>query len=270
MSSEATAGSGRVAGKVALVSGAAAGIGQASALLLAREGAAVVCTDVDVGGAEATARAVRAAGGQASAVALDVSDEAAWRSALAYALETFAGLHVLVNSAGISFARPVVETTLDEWRRVMAINLEGVFLGTRSTIAVMRERGGAGSIVNLSSASGIRVAAGASAYCASKAAVTMFSRVAAKECANGGLRIRVNTVSPGGVRTPMWRAMEFFDELVTRTGSEDAAWAALAESAPFGRFAGPEEVALAVLYLASDESLYVTGADLVIDGGFTI
>lgn len=113
-------------------------------------------------------------------------------------------------------------------------------------------------------------APGATAYSASKAAVAMLTRVAARECVSAGTRIRVNCVSPAGVRTPMWTAMPFFRDLVERTGSEEGTWAALAETSPFGRFATPEEIAHAVLYLASDESLYVTGADLVVDGGFTV
>ena len=263
-------GGARVAGKVALVSGAASGIGAACARLLAAHGAAVVCTDVAAEGAAATARAIEAAGGRATARALDVTDEGAWDAALAHAVEAHGALDVVVNSAGISFGRPLTDTTLAEWRRVMAINLDGAFLGTRAAVALMRARGGAGSIVNVSSASGIKAAPGAAAYSASKAALTMLARVAAKECAGAGLRVRVNTVSPAGVRTPMWEGMPFFRDLVERTGSAEGAWAALAETSPFGRFATADEVAHAALYLASDEAAYVTGADLVVDGGFTV
>jgi len=270
MPTSSTGGAERVAGKVALVTGAASGIGAASARLLAQHGAAVVCADVNADGASATAAAIADAGGSASARALDVTSEAAWDAAIAHALDAHGALDVVVNSAGISFARPLEETTLAEWRRVMAINLDGAFLGTRAAVAAMRARGGAGSVVLVSSASGVKAAPGAGAYSASKAAVAMLARVAAKECVNAGLRVRVNCVSPAGVRTPMWTAMPFFRDLVARTGSEEGAWAALAETSPFGRFATPEEIAHAVLYLASDESAYVTGADLVIDGGFTV
>jgi NAD(P)-dependent dehydrogenase (short-subunit alcohol dehydrogenase family) len=130
------------------------------------------------------------------------------------------------------------------------------------------ERGG--SIVNVSSASGIKAAPGASAYSASKAAACMFSKAAAKECLQNGYHIRVNTVCPAGVRTPMWRGMPFFRELIEQTGSEEAAFQAMEQTGPQGRFAEAEEVAQAILYLASDESLNVTGSDLMIDGGFTV
>jgi 3(or 17)beta-hydroxysteroid dehydrogenase len=260
----------RVLGKVALVAGAASGIGAACARLLARHGAAVVCADVATDGATATAAAITDAGGRASARALDVTDEGAWEAALAHAADAYGALDVVVNSAGISFARPLEEMTLAEWRRVMAVNLDGAFLGTRAAVAALHARGGAGSVINISSASGIKAAPGAAAYSASKAGVAMLTRVAAKECVNAGLRVRVNCVSPAGVRTPMWTAMPFFRDLVERTGSEEGAWAALAESSPFGRFATADEVAHAVLYLASDESAYVTGTDLVVDGGFTV
>jgi NAD(P)-dependent dehydrogenase (short-subunit alcohol dehydrogenase family) len=260
---------GRVAGKVALVTGAASGIGRATAIALASEGAVVVCADIDITGVKATTDAIVAAGGIASSRQLDVTSESAWQAAIKHVLKTHGKLDVLVNSAGISFARPVTKITLEEWRRVMAVNLEGVFLGTKYAITAMRQHK-SGSIINVSSVSGIKASPGASAYCASKAAVIMFSKTVAKECVQNGDNVRVNTVCPAGVRTPIWKTMPFFRDLVTQTGSEEAAWQALEQSTPFGRFAEPEEIALAILYLASDESRYVTGADLVIDGGYTV
>jgi NAD(P)-dependent dehydrogenase (short-subunit alcohol dehydrogenase family) len=258
----------RMAGKIALVAGAASGIGRATALLLAREGAAVLCADLDVAGAGATAGIIQETGGNSSSGRLDVTSEESWREVLEQVIETFGRLDVLVNSAGISFGRPVTEMTLDEWRRVMAVNLDGVFLGTKHAILALRRTGG-GSIVHISSASGLKSAPGASAYSASKAAVCMFVKAAAKECLQNGDRIRINTVCPAGVKTPLWRDMPFFRDLVEKTGSEEAAFQELAKTDLQGRFAEPEEIAQAVLYLASDESLYVTGTDLVIDGGYT-
>ena len=143
-----------------------------------------------------------------------------------------------------------------------------VFLGTKHAILTLRQTGG-GSIVHISSASGLKSAPGASAYSASKAAVCMFVKAAAKECLQNGDKIRINTVCPAGVKTPLWREMPFFRDLVETTGSEEAAFREMAKSDPQGRFAEPEEIARAVLYLASDESLYVTGTDLLVEGGYT-
>jgi NAD(P)-dependent dehydrogenase (short-subunit alcohol dehydrogenase family) len=259
----------RVVGKTALVAGAGSGIGRAAALLLARHGAAVLCTDLHETTAQATAGAIRAAGGAASFRALDVTSEDAWIAVTGQALAEHGRLDVLVNSAGISFARPVADMTLNEWRRVLAVNLDGVFLGTKHAIRAMRRSPAGGSIINVSSASGVKASPDASAYCAGKAAVNMLTRTAALECRRNGDNIRVNAVLPGAVKTPLWNSMPFFQELMEKTGSEEAAFQAMAQSSPGGRFAEPEEVALAILYLASDESRFVTGTGLVIDDGFT-
>jgi 3(or 17)beta-hydroxysteroid dehydrogenase len=208
-----------------------------------------------------------AVGGRAWSCPLDVTSEADWRGAMDLIQRTHGRLDLAVNSAGISFATPVVDMTLEDWRRVMAVNLEGVFLGTKHAIRAMRQNAGGGSIVNVSSISGIKAQPGASAYCTSKAAVTMFSKTAALECRRNGDKIRINTVSPSGVKTPMWTSMPFFQELMAKEGSEEAAFRAMAQALQNGRFAEPEEIALAILYLASDESLFVTGTDLVIDNG---
>jgi 3(or 17)beta-hydroxysteroid dehydrogenase len=252
----------RVAGKVALVAGAASGIGRATAILFAQHGAMVWCCDRDADGAAATAGPIRG-----KSVGLDVTGEADWVGTIAAIIKEHGRLDVLVNSAGISFGCPVAEMSLDDWRRVLRVNLDGVFLGTKHAIRAMRTAGG--SIVNVSSVSGLKSAPGASAYSTSKAAVCMFSRAAAKECADAGLPIRVNTVCPGGVKTPLWRMMPFFQELIAKTGSDEGAFQAMLAGSPAGsRFAEPEEIAHAILYLASDESRFVTGTDLVIDAGF--
>jgi NAD(P)-dependent dehydrogenase (short-subunit alcohol dehydrogenase family) len=256
-----------LAGKVALVTGAASGIGRATALLLASEGARVAVCDINREGAEGVVKAIEGAGDEAIAVPLDVTSESAWHSALETVLNRFGHLHVAVNNAGLSAASPVEQTSLAEWRRIMAVNLDGVFLGTK--YAILGMRGGAGgSIVNVSSASGIKASAGASAYCASKAAVIQFTKVAALECAQRGDGIRVNVILPAGVMTPLWEEMDFWKKLVAEQGA-DAAWRTLAQSTPLKRFARPDEIARGILFLASDESSYMTGAELVLDGGYT-
>jgi NAD(P)-dependent dehydrogenase (short-subunit alcohol dehydrogenase family) len=256
----------RIRGKAALVTGAASGIGRATAILFAREGARVLATDLDPAG-ETVAASIRTDGGEAHFLRHDVSDEASWVGAIRRQLEAFGRLDVLVNNAGISFAKPLGETTLAEWRRLMAVNLDGVFLGTREAVRAMRRSGGGGSIVNVSSASGLVGSPLASAYCASKGGVRLFTKAVALEVAGDG--IRVNSIHPGGVRTPIWAKADFWPGLVEQSGSEDAAFQALAGAAPLGRLADPEEIAEAILYLASDVSKFMTGSELVIDGGYT-
>jgi len=257
---------GRVVNKVALVTGAASGIGRATAILLAKEEAAVALTDIADAG-QAVADEISQNGGKALFVRLDVSDEAAWESCIGQFMNAFGKLDIAVNNAGIASARPVADMPLAEWRRVMQVNLDGVFLGTKHAIRAMRS-GAGGSIINVASASGIKASAGASAYCASKAAVRMFSKTAALECAAAGLKIRVNVVSPGGVKTPIWEKMDFWPGLVAQHGDEDAAWKALAGSSSEG-FHSADEIAQAILFLASDESAYMNAGELVIDRGYT-
>jgi NAD(P)-dependent dehydrogenase (short-subunit alcohol dehydrogenase family) len=253
---------GRLGGKVALVVGAASGIGRATAILFAQHGASVRCSDRDGEGAARTAQEIGA-----KSAHLDVTYEADWEAVIGAVVNEHGRLDVLVNSAGISFGSPVADTSFEDWRRVMLVNLDGVFFGTKHGIRAMRVSGG--SIVNVSSVAGLKAVAGASAYSTSKAAVCMFSRTAAKECADAGLSVRVNTICPGGVKTPIWRTMPFFQELIAKTGSEEAAFAAMLATQPAGsRLAEPVEIAEAILYLSSDESRFVTGSDLVIDGGF--
>jgi 3(or 17)beta-hydroxysteroid dehydrogenase len=254
---------GRIAGKSALVTGAASGIGRAAALLLASEGARVAVADLDELGASQTVEAITAAGGIAAVHQLDVTSEPHWHRALQRLEQEWGPLDVLVQSAGISFAKPITEMTVEEWRHVMAVNLDGIFLGTRAGIVAMQAHR-RGSIINVASASGIKAAPGASAYCASKAAVIHFSKTAALECAQRGDRIRINTVSPGGVKTAMWNKMPSWPEVAA-----SEAWNAPSDAVPLKRFADPNEIAQTILFLASDESSYITGADLVVDGGYT-
>jgi 3(or 17)beta-hydroxysteroid dehydrogenase len=259
---------GRVRDKVALVTGAASGIGRAAALRLAAEGASVAAADLNEEGAAATARAIQEAGGRATSYALDVSREEDWPGVMSRVLADFGRLDVAVNGAGIAMGKPLVETTLAEWRRVITTNLDGVFLGTQAAIRAMRT-GGRGSIINVASVAGVKAQPGAAAYCASKAGSCMVTRVAALECAQAGLQIRVNAVLPGGVTTPIWRQLPMWADLVRRCGGEEGAFRALAQGVPLKRYADANEVAGLILYLASDESAYVTGAQLTIDGGLS-
>ncbi|MBZ5555119.1 MAG: SDR family oxidoreductase [Acidobacteriia bacterium] len=254
---------GRVVDKVALVTGGASGIGQAVAVLLAEEGAKVVVADLDESGATQTVEAITAAGGMALARRLDVTLEVEWHRTIQFLEQAWGPLEVLVQSAGISSAMAITEMTLKEWRHVMAVNLDGIFLGTCAGIKSMQQNR-RGSIINLASASGIKAAPGASAYCASKAGVIHFSKTAALECIQRGDNIRINSVSPGGVRTPMWSKMPNWSEV-----ARSEAWNAPIDAVPLKRFAAPEEIAQAILFLASDESSYITGTDLVVDGGYT-
>jgi NAD(P)-dependent dehydrogenase (short-subunit alcohol dehydrogenase family) len=155
-----------------------------------------------------------------------------------------------------------------DWRRVLSVNLDGAFLGTKYGIRAMRTAGG--SIVHVSSASGVKAAAGACAYSASKAGLCMLAKAAAKECRDQGIPVRVNTVCPGGVKTPLWATMPFFRELIQKTGSEEAAFESLAAAVPGGRFAEPADVVHAILFLASEEARFVTGVDLLVDGGYVL
>ena len=182
-------------------------------------------------------------------------------------LENEGKLDVLVHAAGIAAASPLADTSLAEWRRVLATNLDGTFLAIRHGIRAMRESGGA--IVVIGSASGIKPSAGAAAYSTSKAAVGMLVRAAAKECRQEKLPIRINAVSPGGVKTPLWHEMSFFSDLVELHGSEDAAFAAM-EAHGGDRFAEPEQVAEGVLFLVSDAAGHITGVELPLDDGYTL
>lgn len=260
---------GQVEGKVALVTGGASGIGRACCEVLVREGATVVVADIDDAAGEDLAAALGRSGGRAFYQRLDVTDEAAWRDAIDRTVETCGRLDVLVNNAGIALCVPITEMSLEDWRRQQAINVDGVFLGTKHAIPAMRRSGG-GSIVNMSSVAGITGnSVGLSAYSATKGAVRLFTKSAALECARNGDRIRVNSVHPGIVVTPLWSKM-FPDDPAFRPDANDIDPAKrMNRQIPIGRSATPEDIANGVLFLASDASAYMTGAELVIDGGVT-
>ena len=239
------------AGRTALVTGAASGIGAACARLLTERGATVHGADIHPA---------------AGMHALDVTEESQWIAILETLRATSPRLDVLVHAAGVSAGSPLAETDYSEWKRVLGTNLDGAFLAMKHGIGALREHGGA--IVLIGSASGTRPAAGAAAYSTSKAGLAMLARTGAKECRDAGQAIRINVVSPAGVKTPMWSTMPFFQDLVRQHGSEDAAYEILARTG--GRFAAPEEVAESVCYLASDAAQGITGVELLVDGGYTL
>ena len=258
---------GRVQGKVALVTGAASGIGRACAERLAQEGAAVVVTDLQDLKGEETVQAIRKAGGEAAYLTHDVTDEAAWVEVVGEIRRRHGRLDVLVNNAGVGLGGPVLEMTLETWRRQTAVNLDGVFLGVKHTIPLMRE-GGGGSIVNMSSVAGLKGAPGLAGYCATKGGVRLFTKAVALECAAAKDGIRVNSVHPGIIETPIWVTVLNADATGANAPPDLDAMSAMA--VPLGVKGLPEDIANGVLWLASDESRYVTGAELVIDGGLSV
>lgn len=252
---------GRVSGKVALVTGAAKGIGKAAAALLATEGAKVVLTDVDeAAGAEAAA-AITAKGGAALFLRHDVAREEEWIAVIARGVERFGRLDILVNNAGLGIAGTAEDTTLEAWRTLMSVNLDGVFLGTKHAIRAMKGHGG--SIINLSSIEGLVGDPNLAAYNASKGGVRIFTKSAALHCARSGYKIRVNSIHPGYIWTPM------VQNHLRSMGDVDAGRKLLDQLHPIGHVGEPDDIAYGVLYLASDEAKFITGSELVIDGGYT-
>ncbi len=251
---------GRVAGKVAIVTGAASnpGLGYVTAMTLAREGAKVVVTDLDLPGAEACAAAIRDAGGKALALMQDVTDEMRWQEVIAETTAAFGKLDVLVNNAGIAVLAPIEQLSLAQWNKQIEVNLTSVFLGCKAAIPALRAAGG-GSIVNLSSVAGLVGLPTCSAYSASKGGVRIMSKSIAVEL--GKDNIRCNSVHPGVIWTNMQAAA---------TGaSEPSGVDAGVSRIPLGRVGKAEDIANCVLYLASDESNYVTGTELTVDAGMT-
>jgi NAD(P)-dependent dehydrogenase (short-subunit alcohol dehydrogenase family) len=250
---------GRVDGKVALITGGASGIGLATARLFLDEGAKLVLTDRDKSAVEA---ALAALGNAAGFHLLDVTREDDWIAVTDAAVAEFGRLDILVNSAGVALLRDIETTTLDAWRALMAVNLDGTFLGCKHAVRVMKERGG-GSIVNMSSVAGLIGSGNLAAYSASKGGVRLLTKSVALHCARKGYNIRCNSVHPSFVETPMLRAM-------IAAGRDPAKMEAnYTGAAPLGRLAQPIEVARTILFLASDESAFTTGAELVVDGGLT-
>lgn len=246
----------RLAGKTAIITGAANGMGRAHVLRLAREGAKVLATDVDKAGLNETVARATSLGGTAIGLEQDVTDGARWTEIVAEAEKQFGKLDILVNNAGILILKPVEETTDEEWDRVQGINAKGGFLGIRAAVPAMQRAGG-GSIVNISSIYGVIGAPSAAAYQASKGAVRLLTKASAVDLAKYG--IRVNSVHPGVIETPMTTAL-LADPESTR---------AILSTTILERPGKPEEVSNVVLFLASDEASFVTGAEYLVDGGYT-
>ncbi len=250
----------RVKGKVAIVTGGGGGLGRAEAMLLAKEGAAVAVTDLDEISIKSVAEEINANGGRAISIQHNVASEAEWSKVIQKTLDKFGRLDVLVNNAGVIIYKKIEDTSLQEWRDLMSVNLDGVFLGTKFAIEAMKNNGG-GSIINIASVAGLIGNPDASAYHASKGGVRAFSKAAAIECSKAGYgyNIRVNSIYPGVINTRMADDLKK-DEAKYKTA---VSWHAM------GHFGEPGDVAYGVLYLASDESKFLTGSELVIDGGWT-
>jgi len=244
--------------KVAIVTGGASGIGRATALLFAQEGAAVAIVDINEEKGKATAAEIEARGGKAIFILCDITRAEDCRNAVEKTVTTFGGLHILFNNAGIIRRADVLDTTEEEWDRVMGVNVKSVFLMSKYAIPYMAQAGG-GSIINTSSGWGLKGGKNAVSYCASKGAVTNMTRAMAID--HGRQNIRVNAVCPGDTDTPMLR-----DE-ARQLGEPEDRFLAEAADRPLQRYAQPIEIAQAVLFLASDAASYVTGATLVVDGG---
>jgi NAD(P)-dependent dehydrogenase (short-subunit alcohol dehydrogenase family) len=259
---------GQVEDKVAIVTGGASGIGAACAATLAREGAKVVVTDIDEPGGRVVAAKITAAGGAAIFLAHDVIDEARWRDVVGETESRFGRLDILVSNAGIGLVAPsIADMTLADWRRQTAINLDGVFLSVKYCIPAMRRAGG-GSIIMMSSVAGLRGSPMLAGYCATKGGVRLFAKAIAMECAGTGDGIRVNSVHPGVIDTPIWGKMSTSPTPDGRNAPLDPHEAARL-GVPIGRAGQAQDVANGVLFLASDASSYMTGAEIVIDGGIT-
>lgn len=261
----------RLTGRAAIVTGAASGIGRAAAQALAAEGCALLLTDIDTEGGAETLKLLDE---RAHFQRHDVADEPQWEAVVATALERFGRLDILVNNAGIAIGTLVTEMSLDAWNRQLAVNLTGVFLGCKHAIPAMRAGGRGGSIINISSVAGLQGAAGLAGYSATKGGVRLFSKAVAKECAAEG--IRCNSVHPGIIDTPIWTKMNeggipaTAETFRSSPGANSLSADLIAASgAPMGKAGHPTDIANGIVFLASDDSRYMTGSELVIDGGWT-
>ncbi len=263
---EAGLAQGRVVGKSAIVTGGASGIGAACARRLAAEGAAVMVADMNEQMGGDVVAAIEAAGGTACFLKLDVTDEAQWIDAMALIKARFGGLNIAVNCAGttVTSLQYPTEIDLDEWRRIMSVNLDGIFLANKHQVALMEQTAPVnGSVINLSSVLGIVGQPGISPYNASKGGVRLFTKSLALSCAQKGVNIRANSVHPGFIRTPM------LEVSISRMPSREEGLKFYNALQPIGRLGEPDDIANGVLYLASDEASFVTGSELIIDGGYT-
>ncbi len=262
----------RCDGKVALITGAARGLGAEAARRLAQAGASVLLTDILDDQGRETADAIISDGGKAHYFHHDVTSEEGWTAAVDEAVSRFGGLDVLVNNAGIYFNRPMADISLEDWRRMMAINVDGVFLGCRAAMPKIRERAGkwrgGGSIINLSSVAGLIGASGGTAYHASKGAVRLLTKSVALEGAEGETKVRANSIHPAVIDTNMGR--DLVGQFSANLGmSDNEATELVTMLHPLGRLGMPADIANAVVFLASDDSAFMTGSEVVVDGGFT-
>ena len=256
----------QVDGKVAIVTGGASGIGAACAETLAREGARVVVSDIDESGGNALVARIVAAGHEAIYLAHDVTDEARWQAVAGDIERRYGRLDILVANAGIGIMTPsIVDMSLADWRRQTAVNLDGVFLSVKHCLPLMRRSGG-GAIVMTSSIAGLRGSATLAGYCATKGGVRLFAKAIAMECASRGDGVRVNSVHPGIIDTPIWDKIN--PAALGRNAPIDIEEHGR-RGAPLGRVGTPQDIANGVLFLCSDAANYITGAELVIDGGIT-
>jgi len=253
----------RVKNKVAIVTGGASGLGKSSAILLAREGAKIVVTDIDEENGKKVAQDIKNDGGEAIFIKQDVSKEDEWKMVIDRTLKTYGKLNILANSAGIGVGGNVEEVTLADWKKLLSINLDGSFLGTQYAIKAMKETGEGGSIINFSSIEGLIGDPNLPAYNASKGGVTIFTKSAALHCAKQGYKIRVNSIHPAYIWTPM------VENLLKAQGDVEKGKKQLESLHPVGHLGEPDDIGYGVVYLASDESKFMTGSELVIDGGYT-
>ncbi len=262
---------GRLQDKIAIVTGGASGIGRGCSVALAAEGARVIVADVDQKGASETCGSIVAEGGRAFARPLDVAREESWTSLVSSVDAEFGALHILVNNAGICISRSLLSMTFESWRRQMSINLDGVFLGTKAALPLMTKSGG-GSVINISSVAGLKGIPGMSGYCATKGGVRLFTKAVALECAGLKNKVRVNSVHPGAIETPIWLklsndgTMPSTDPRVNSDAMEEIR-AAGAAATPIGHAGIPADIAAGVVFLASDDARFITGTELIIDGG---
>ena len=255
---------GRLEGKVAMITGGASGIGKAHAELFAREGAKVVITTRrKVAEGTALAESIKKGGGEATFIKLDVTKESEWREVIDEVIRKYGKLNILVNNAGVSLGKTIEDTSLDEWNLIMGINSTGVFLGTKHAIEAMKNNGEPCSIINISSIDAMVGEAELPAYCASKGAVRSLTKAVALSCAQAGYNIRVNSVHPGYIHTELTEK-EAQDSGLT----PEQYFAKVGKMHPIGRIGEPIDIAYISLYLASDESRWVTGGEFVADGGY--
>jgi len=262
---------GRVSGKIALVTGAASGIGRGTAEALAAEGARVIVTDIDEKGGAETIDIIKKAGGDARFIKQDVTSEQGWIDLYSTIRKDYGALHVIVNNAAICIVMSTFEMTLENWRRQMAIDLDSLFLSTKYGVPLMKNSGG-GSIINISSLAGLKGVPKLSGYCAAKAGVRMFTKSMALELAQMRAKIRVNAIHPGAIETSIWLKMPNDGSMpnvdLTRNSDPLFEQRKIAErTTPLGFAGEPSDIAMGVVYLASEEARFVNGIELVIDGG---